>query len=439
MKTLTFSGGVHPPDFKGATETERIKVISPNAGDEFTYPMSQHIGAPCAPVVKKGDDVAVGQKIGEAVGLISAPVHSSVSGVVKSISDVITPTGVKSQAIVIECDGENREHQSLNNGRGFEGASRAELVEIIKEAGVVGLGGAGFPAHVKLNPPADKRIDTIILNAAECEPYLTTDYRVLLEETDVLIEGLRILLTMHTDARGVIAVEDNKRDAIELIKGKIKDEPRMTVAALKTKYPQGAEKQLIYACAGREVPSGKLPMDVRCIVHNADTVIAVQRAVVRGRPLMRRIVTLSGGAIKNPGNYKVRIGMKLADLVNLTGGLRSEPRKIISGGPMMGAALFSMDVPIIKTSSAFLFFTEEEAKLPEERPCIRCARCVERCPMKLYPFELNQYAVRGEYELFKKRNGEDCIECGVCSYVCPAKRHLAQSIRSARGDSLRRK
>jgi electron transport complex protein RnfC len=439
MKALTFPGGVHPPDFKSGTKLEEISVIWPDVGSELIYPMTQHLGAPCVPIVEKGESVEIGQKIGEAGGFVSAPIHASVSGVVKDTRDVITPTGIKSKAVVIEYDGENREHESINKGRDFEGASKAELVEIIKEAGIVGLGGAGFPSHIKLNPPENKPINTVILNAAECEPYLTTDYRVLLEETDVLIEGLRIILVMHPNAKGIIAVEDNKHDAVKLIQGKIRDIPRVSVISVKTKYPQGAEKQLIYACTGRETPSGGLPMDVGCIVHNVDTVIAVQRAVRRGRPLMRRIVTLAGGAIKSPGNYKIRIGMKLSELVDKTGGLKSEPYKIISGGPMMGVAAFSSDIPIIKTSSAFLFLTEKEAALPPERPCIRCGKCVDHCPMWLLPLELNQNALRGELDMFKKNNGLDCIECGVCSYVCPAKRHLTQSIRTVRGDLLRKR
>ncbi len=439
MRTVTFKGGVHPPDGKGFSADKATQVIWPKVGAELIYPMSQHIGAPCEPIVSKGDYVKIGQKIGEAKAFVSSPIHASVSGTVKEIRDTLTPTGITTKAAVVEYDGKNSEHESINKKSDYEKLSKDELLELIKEAGVIGLGGAGFPTHIKLNPPPEKKVDTIIVNAAECEPYLTTDYRVLLEEADTLIRGLKIILKLQPQAKGIIAVEVNKQDAIEHLVKKCADFPNIEVVSLHTKYPQGSEKQLIYACTGREVPSGSLPADAGCIVNNVDTVIAIERAILRGRPLMRKIVTVSGGAVVNPGNYKVRIGMKYCDLLEAIGGLNSTPYKMISGGPMMGVAMFSTDVPIVKTSSGFLCFTEEEGKLPQERNCIRCGRCVEQCPVNLLPQELNQNVLRKEYDLFRKNNGMDCIECGTCSYVCPAKRHLTQSIRVTRRDMLAKK
>ncbi len=439
MQALTFKGGAHPPEYKHVAEDKAIQVIWPQPGAKLVYPMSQHIGAPCAPIVAKGDMVAIGQKIGETTGFVCSPVHASVSGEVTDITDVLTPGGATSKAVVITYDGKNTEHESINKPHDYEKLEKQEILDIIKEAGIVGMGGAGFPSHIKLNPPAEKPIDTIIMNAAECEPFLTTDYRVLLEETDVVIEGMKIVLKIHPAAKGVIAIENNKPKAIALVEEKCKNIPNISVVALQTKYPQGAEKQLINACTDREVPSGGLPADVGCIVHNVDTIVAIQRAIVRGRPLMRRVITVSGGAVANPGNYKVRIGMSYRDLMDAIGGFKSDPYKMISGGPMMGVAMFSLDVPIIKGSSAFLAFTEAEGKLPEERNCIRCGKCIDHCPIHLLPQELNQNVLAADYAAFRKNNGLDCIECGTCSFVCPAKRHLTQSIRATRRDMLAKK
>jgi electron transport complex protein RnfC len=297
---------------------------------------------------------------------------------------------------------------------------------------MVGLGGAGFPTHIKLNPPADKKVDTIIVNAAECEPYLTTDYRVLLEQSYELKRGLQIILKMFPEARGIIGIETNKMPAIKRMREVCGDDGRIAVVPLRPKYPQGCEKQLIEAAAGRQVPSGKLPADAGCIVSNVDTVIAIDRCIHRGRPLMRKVVTVVGGALIRPGNYKVRLGMSVASLIGRAGGFKERPAKIIAGGPMMGVALYDLNAPIIKTSSAVLCFTEAEARLPKEQNCIRCGKCVDHCPAGLMPLELNYYAINHDEAAFKRFNGLDCVECGSCSFVCPAKRHLAQSIRATR-------
>ena len=438
MGLLTFRGGIHPPDSKGFSEKEAIKVIYPEVGAKLVYPMQQHIGAPCDVIVEKGERVLLGQKIGEAKGFVSAPVHASVSGTVVDIVPWLTPGGTPSQSVVVENDGKYEEHPDINKYTDYRETPRERLLEMIKEAGIVGQGGAGFPTHVKLNPPPEKKIEYFIVNAAECEPYLTTDHRVLLEEADVIIRGVQIILHMFPEAKGYIAIENNKPDAIKHMKERCTD-PRIEVVGLYTKYPQGAEKQLISACTGREVPSGGLPADAGCIVNNVDTVIAIERAIVRGRPIMRRVVTVSGKAAAQPGNYKVRIGMKFDDLLNAVGGFKEEPSKLIAGGPMMGAAMYTLDVPIVKTAGAILCLTEDECKVEPETNCIRCARCVNICPAGLMPLMLNHYVINQEFDKFKKNNGPDCIECGSCSYVCPAKRHLAQSIRFARRQVLSKK
>lgn len=439
MKTLTFKRGVHPPDGKSFTSDKPIQIILPKENAEIVLPVSQHIGAPCEPIVAKGDHVLLGQKIADSKGFVSAPIHSPVSGTVKDIKPMLTPSGGMCNSIIIENDGLMEWAPELGKDKDYKTFSKEKILQKIHDAGIVGLGGAGFPTHVKLNPPADKKIDSIIVNAAECEPYLTTDHRVLLEKTDRVILGLEIVLQIHTDAKGYIGVEANKPDAIEKLQKAAANNPRIEILTLQTKYPQGSEKQLIYAATNREVPSGGLPADVGCIVDNVDTILAIERAVAKGRPLMRRIVTLSGDAVKNPGNYQVRLGMSFRELIEETGGFKEEPYKVIAGGPMMGAAVFSLDIPIIKTSSAILCFTKAAAELPPERNCIRCGKCVEHCPMGLMPLELNQDSLANDLEAFEKNHGLDCIECGSCSYVCPAKRHLAQSIRTTRKNLMAQK
>ena len=434
MPALTFKRGIHPPDNKSHTNQKPIKILMPKG--DLTYPMVQHIGAPCTPLVKKGDRVLVGQKIGESEAFVSSPIICTVSGTVKAIAEMEHPNGFKIQSVVVENDGQYEEIEGMNEPYDYLNMSNDEILEVVKAAGIVGLGGATFPTHIKLNPPADKPIDHIIVNGAECEPYLTSDHRIMLEETDRIIKGLKVILKMFPEAKGVIAVEINKPDAIEKLEAAVKDEPRITIGRLQTKYPQGAEKQLIYAVTKREVPSGKLPSEVGCIVQNIDTVVAIHRAIFRGRPLMRRIVTVSGGAIKEPQNFKVRIGTSYREVIEAAGGFKEEPGKIISGGPMMGLTMYTIDVPIIKGSSSILCLTKEEAAIPEESNCMRCGKCVAICPMALLPNELNRYAMADDEETFQKYNGMDCIECGACSYTCPSKRHLLHSIRTTKKNIL---
>ena len=439
MKAFTFKHGIHPPDHKSATDSRHIEVIHPKAGELLIFPMQQHIGAPCEPIVEIGERVLVGQKIADSDAFVSSPVHASVSGIVKGFDQTLTPTGITSNAIIIENDALMEEHPSMRGTENYLDFTKEEYLAKIREAGIVGLGGAGFPAHIKLNPPPEKKIDYIIVNASECEPYLTTDHRVMIEQPNEIRRGLQIILKMFPEAKGIIGIENNKPDAIQTMKAICRGDSRITVRTLKTKYPQGSEKQMILACTGRQVPSGGLPADVGCIVDNVDTIIAIDRCVKRGRPLMRKVVTVVGGAVKNPGNYKARLGMTYASLIEATGGFVTEPSKLVSGGPLMGVSMFDLNVPVIKTSSAVLCFTKEESDMPDESVCIRCGKCVEHCPISLMPFELNQYILHNQIDLFKKFNGMDCIECGSCSYICPAKRHVSQSIRATRRYLLQQK
>lgn len=434
MAALTFKRGIHPPDNKEYTNQKPIKILMPKG--DLVFPMVQHIGAPCTPIVKKGDRVLMGQRIGESEAFVSSPIISSVSGTVKSIAEMEHPNGFKIQSVVIDNDGEYEEIEDMNKPFDYEHMTNDEILTVVKDAGIVGLGGATFPTHIKLSPPPDKPIDSIIVNGAECEPYLTSDHRIMLEETERIVLGLKVILKMFPDAKGYIGVETNKPDAIEKLEQAIKGESRISIASLQTKYPQGAEKQLIYSVTKREVPSGKLPSEVGCIVQNIDTVVAIHRAIYRGRPLMRRIVTVSGGAIKEPQNFKVLIGTSYREVIEAAGGFVEDPAKIISGGPMMGMTMYNIDVPIIKGSSSILCLTAAEAAIPDESNCMRCGKCVAICPMVLLPNELNKFAMADDEEAFQKYNGMDCIECGACSYTCPSKRHLLHSIRTSKKNIL---
>ena len=314
-----------------------------------------------------------------------------------------------------------------------------EIVERIKEAGIVGMGGAGFPTFIKLSPKEPEKIEYVIANCAECEPYLTSDYRRMIEEPEKLVEGLKISLRLFDNARGILAVEDNKPDCIEILKNLTKDEPRISVKALKTKYPQGAERQLIYAATGRQINSSMLPADAGCIVNNVDTVVAIYHAVTKGKPLMNRIVTVTGDAIADPRNFIVRIGTNYHELIEEAGGFKKEPAKIVSGGPMMGFAIFNLDVPTTKTASALLCLTEDAVSVMEPSACINCGRCVEACPSRIVPRLLADYAENYNEEAFLSHDGMECCECGCCSYVCPAKRQLTQAIKSMRKMQLAKK
>jgi electron transport complex protein RnfC len=436
MKLHSFKRGVHPHDGKAYSNSVPIKEIPSPKGAELVFPLSQHIGAPATALVAKGDRVLLGQKIAEAGGFVSSPIFASVSGTVKAIEPRLTIGGAKVNSIVIENDGEFEELETLGKDTDYKSFSKEKILDKVKNAGIVGLGGAGFPTHVKLNPPPDNKIDSIIINAAECEPYLTTDHRLLLEKTSRIITGLEIIMSLHQGAKGYIAIEENKPDAIEAVSKAIEGKSDIEVIVLKCKYPQGSEKHLIYAVTGREVPSGALPAAVGCIVDNVNTVLAIERAVVKDRPLMHCVVTISGDAVANPGNYQVRLGTDIAWLLEQVGGFKEEPAKIIAGGPMMGTALFDTHVPCQKTTSGLLAFTKKTAEIPPATACIRCGKCIDVCPMGLQPTEIVKDLNKKDYAAFIKHNGIDCIECGSCSYTCPAKRHLAQTLRVGKREAI---
>lgn len=436
MARLTFMGGIHPYDGKDLSKDKPIREILPKG--DLVYPLSQHIGAPAQPIVKKGDRVLTGQKIAEAGGFVSAPIYATVSGTVKAIEPRRVVTGDNVMSIVIENDGlyEEVDWQPV---KPLEELTREEKIELIREAGIVGMGGAGFPTAVKLSPKEPEKIEYVIVNCAECEPYLTSDYRKMLEEPERLIGGLKIALSLFENARGILAVEDNKPDCITRLKYLTRDENKITVKALKTKYPQGSERHLIYATTGRAINSTMLPADAGCVVNNVDTVIAIYNAVIEGKPLMYRIVTVTGDAIANPQNFRVRIGTNYHELIEEAGGFKEPPVKIVSGGPMMGFGIFDLDVPATKTSSALLCMTKDEVSTMEPSACINCGKCVEACPGRVVPSKLADYAEHYDEEAFVKNNGMECCECGCCSFVCPAKRPLTQVIKSMRKIQLAKK
>ena len=429
LAKLTFNGGIHPYDGKDLSKDKPIKAVLPKG--DLVYPLSQHIGAPAKPIVEKGDHVLTGQKIAEAGGFVSAPIYATVSGTVKAIEPRRVVTGDSVMSIIVENDG-LYEEVKYSERKPLEEMTREEIIECVKEAGIVGMGGAGFPTFIKLSPKEPEKIDYVIANCAECEPYLTSDYRRMLEEPEKLVGGLKVSLKLFENARGILAVEDNKPDCIEKLKELVKDETRISVKELKTKYPQGAERQIIYATTGRAINSSMLPADAGCVVNNVDTVVAIYHAVIEGKPLMNRIVTVTGDAIANPQNFIVRIGTNYHELVEEAGGFKQEPVKIVSGGPMMGFALFGLDVPTTKTASALLCLTEDEVSRMEPSACINCGRCVEVCPGRVVPKLLAVAAANGDEETFLAHDGMECCECGCCSFVCPAKRHLTQNIKSMR-------
>lgn len=436
MARASFIGGVHPYDGKDLSKDKPIKTILPKG--DMVYPLSQHIGAPATAIVAKGDRVLVGQKIAEATGFVSAPIYATVSGTVKNIEPRRVVTGDSVMSIIVEND-ELYEEVEMAPAKPLEQMTSEDIINAVKEAGIVGMGGAGFPTFIKLSPKEPDKIDYVIANCAECEPYLTSDYRRMMEEPEKVVGGLKIVLKLFKNALGILAVEDNKPDCIKLLRELTKDEPRIVVKSLKTKYPQGAERTLIYATTGRQINSKMLPADAGCVVNNVDTICAIYRAVTEGRPLMERVVTVTGDAIANPQNFKIRIGMNYAQLVEEAGGFKAEPEKIICGGPMMGFSMFGLDVPSTKTSTALLCLTHDEVSASEPGPCINCGRCVEVCPGRIVPSKVASAAEHFDEECFLALNGMECCECGCCSFVCPAKRPLTQTIKSMRKIQLAKK
>ncbi|HDS09516.1 MAG TPA: electron transport complex subunit RsxC [Firmicutes bacterium] len=435
--SLTFSGGVHPPAKKELAKGAQIEKM-PVPG-ELIIPMSQHIGAPCTPLVKKGDKVLMGQVIGDTEAFVSAPIHSSVSGEVTAVEPRPNSLGKKILSVVIKNDGEYKHFSEIAECPDCYSITPEELRKKIRSSGIVGLGGATFPTHVKLSPPKDFPIDTVIINGAECEPYLTADYRLMLEDPVSVVEGLKLLLYILNANSGIIAIEDNKQNCIDIFEDQTASIDNIKVLPVKTKYPQGAEKQLIYSCLKRKVPAGGLPMNVGVVVHNALTSSKIYYSLKYGMPLISRIVTVSGEGIQHPKNLEVTIGTLFSDIIRFCGGFKGVPGKIIAGGPMMGFAQSALDVPVTKGTSGILVFPEEMTHIPEEDVCFRCGKCVDVCPMKLMPYQLGQIAEFGDYEKAEEWNAMDCIECGSCSYVCPAKRRLVHYIKLLKADILSRK
>lgn len=425
----TFSkGGIHPEENK-LSRGSLIKVLP--LPQKAIIPLSQHIGAPAVPIVQRGDKVKVGQVIATSQGFVSTNIHSSVSGVIEKIDATIDSSGYKRNAVIIEVDGDFWEDE-INRSEYLNKEIRATREEIIKktlEAGIVGLGGAGFPSHVKLSLPKGKKVDIIIINGAECEPYLTADHRLLLEKGEEILVGTQLFMKALNVNKAIIGIEYNKPDAFRHIRNLSGDFNGIEIQPLMVKYPQGGEKQLIKAMVNREVPSGGLPLDVRAIVHNVATTYALYEAVQKNKPLVERVVTITGKSLQKPSNYMVRIGTPIRDLIEAAGTLPEDTGKIVLGGPMMGKAVNSLDIPVVKTTSGILIFPEKESKREKIERCIRCANCISACPMGLQPYLLMTLSLK---EMFEKAENEqimDCNDCGACSYICPSSRPLLDYIR----------
>ncbi len=434
---ITFKGGVHPPEFKELSRGKKIEKMP--APKEVIIPLSQHTGSPAKPLLGPNDKVKVGTKIGEAVGKISVPVHSSVSGTIKELRHYPHPVLPKPVlSYVIENDGEEVIDESIKKRENYLSLSNEELLNIIKEAGIVGLGGAAFPTHIKLSPPPEYKIDTLIINGAECEPFLTADERLMQERPEDIVEGARIIAKILKVSQVIFAIEENKPEAVKEIEKASRNLEGSKVVVLKTKYPQGAEKQLIKAVLDREVPRGGLPFMVGVLVQNVGTSVAIYEAVKEGKPLYERVVTITGPGIKDPKNVLVRIGTKLADVIEYAGGYKEDRVEIISGGPMMGIAQPTEDTMVIKGTSGILVLKEPEKIYPESS-CIRCASCVEVCPMGLVPTELVRYAQRDKFDLAEEWGILDCMECGSCAYVCPSHIRMVQWIKYAKNEIFKKK
>lgn len=431
LDNLTFKGGVHVPDNKSLVCDKAIEV----ARDPKTVyiPLQQHVGAPCEAIVKVGDSVKVGQKVADTRAELSAPVHSSVSGVVKSISKMYTTTGIKCDCIVIESDGLNEMDESIGTKAELSKLSKSEIIDRIREAGIVGLGGAGYPMHSKLLTSEDCSVDTIILNGAECEPYLTCDHRIMLEHPDKVVFGLEVIMKYLNVEEGYIAVENNKMNAIEALKN-ASDNKNIKVVSLKTKFPQGDSYRIVDAVTGKKVPRGGRCKDANSIVSNVHTAYSVAEAILENKPLYERVITVTGNGIKEPKNLLVKVGITIGELIEQCGGFNGKPGKIIAGGPMTGNALFSLDTPIVKATSGIVVLTEEETKVDKVQPCIKCGKCVDVCPAYLEPLYIAAFALKDNFEAAEKYDALACISCGSCSYVCPSKRPLTEAITHAKNE-----
>ncbi|MCK9523010.1 MAG: electron transport complex subunit RsxC [Proteobacteria bacterium] len=431
MSILTFRGGIHPRYNKERTAALATKPLA--APDELVLPLSQHIGAPAVATVSVGDTVLRGQTIAQPGGFVSAAIHAPVSGTVSAIEPRPTGNGTLGDAIVLANDHQDTETSYSGLGEDWAQADAATLRDMVARAGIVGLGGAAFPSHVKLAPPPDRTIDTVIINGAECEPWLTADHRLMLESATAVVSGLRIIQHILGAPNGVIGIEANKPDALRAISQAATGTP-IRVVSLAVKYPQGGEKQLISACLKRRVPQGKLPMDVGVVVHNTGTAAAIHRAVVDGRPLLERIVTVTGTAVSQPANYWVRLGTPVAHVLQHCQTELTPAGKLILGGPMMGIAQKHADIPVVKSTSGILVLQPKDATTRPASPCIRCGRCVDACPMFLVPQELGAFARLRMIPEARAAAALDCMECGSCAHACPAHIPLVQLIRLAKAD-----
>jgi electron transport complex protein RnfC len=418
LKTFP-KGGVHPEEGKYSANSAIATLPLPKT---VSIPISQHIGAPSKAIVAKGDKVKVGDKIAESAGFVSANIHSSVSGTVVKVDKVLDSSGYKQTCVIINVEGDEW-NESIDRSADLKkeiSLTDKEIINKINESGIVGLGGATFPSHVKLSVPDGKKIDVLVINGVECEPYLTSDHRLMLEKAEEMLIGIQILMKALSVNRALIGIENNKPDAISHLEGLVKDYPGIEVHPLKVQYPQGGEKQLIKALINREVPSGGLPLNVGAVVHNVGTAFAVYEAVQKNKPLFERVVTLTGKSVAKPSNYMVRIGSPVTDLIEAAGGLPEDTGKVINGGPMMGKALNSIEVPVVKGTSGILIMPTELSSRKKESDCIRCAKCVSVCPQGLEPYLLNKLAQLERNEKLETESVMDCIECGSCSYTCPA-------------------
>ena len=431
MAKLTFVGGIHPYDGKDLSKDKPIQDVLPKG--EMVYPLSQHIGAPAKPIVAKGDRVLAGQKIAESGGFVSAPIYASVSGTVKTIETRRVVTGDLIQSIVIDNDG-LYESEEFHPYAPVDKLQKEEIIDIVKEAGIVGMGGACFPTHVKLTPPPGCKAECVIINAVECEPYLTADHRLMLEKADEILVGVQILMKGAKVNKAYIGIENNKPDAIKLMTEKAAAYPGIEIVPLKVKYPQGGEKQLIDAVIGRQVPAPPaIPINVGAVVQNVGTAYAVYEAVQKNKPLFERVVTVTGKSLKNPSNFLTRMGTPMSQLIEAAGGLPEDTGKVIGGGPMMGKALVNTEVPICKGSSGVLIMNDKEARRAEPQPCIRCAKCVSVCPMGLEPYLLATCSAHGDWERVEHEMIMSCIECGSCQFTCPSHRPMLDYIRLGKG------
>lgn len=434
MSLLTFKQGIHPDYNKNLTSDKPFKKAA--RPEMLTILMQQHIGAPCKPLVKKGDHVDLGQKIADSDSFVSAPIHASASGTVKEIKKVLTADGRQCDAVVIEPDDEDWLAEGIVPYGALEDLSPESIRKIVRDAGIVGMGGAMFPTHVKLTIPEGKKAEYLVLNGAECEPYLTVDHRMMLERPDAVVYGMKALMKAIGARKGIIAIEDNKPDAVKVMEESVLSEEGIEVKVMETKYPQGGEKMLIKAVLDREVPMGGLPIDIGVVVNNISTAVAVADAITKGMPLVERTVTVTGRGVREPLNLICPIGISVRDLIAEAGGLTDDAVKVIMGGPMTGFAQPSLDSYVVKGTSGILVLTEEEVDLNPPRPCIRCARCVDVCPQFLLPLNLARYAEHGMLEEMERYRILNCIECGSCSYICPANRPLMQYIKLGKAEVM---